>query len=76
MAGISEADLKAIFDEFDSDNSNSIDAKELVNALKRVFGDERTDDEIKELAGAILAESDANNDQKISWEEFKKAALA
>lgn len=51
MAGISEADLKAIFEEFDSDNSGVIDAKELVNALKRVFGDERSDEEIKELAG-------------------------
>lgn len=49
-----ESDLRAIFDEFDSDNSGQIDASELVGALKKVFGDEKTGKEINDLAAVSI----------------------
>jgi Ca2+-binding EF-hand superfamily protein len=49
-----DSDLRAIFDEFDSDNSGQIDASELVGALKKVFGDEKTAKEINDLAAVSI----------------------
>jgi len=76
MAQISEDDLRAIFNSFDADGSGSISASELLNALKKVFGDEKSEEDIKALAGAILNEADTDNDKKITWDEFKAAATS
>ena len=41
MSGISEQELKACFDAFDTDGSGEISRRELVNALTKLFkGDE------------------------------------
>jgi Ca2+-binding EF-hand superfamily protein len=74
MSNISEADLKAVFDEFDADKSGEISARELLNIctkLRENIGG--TEEDAKADAGFILGETDKNHDMKISWDEFKAA---
>lgn len=53
-ATILEAELRAVFNEFDTDKSGQIDAKELVDVLKKVYAGKKSDDDIKSLAGVRL----------------------
>jgi hypothetical protein len=71
-----EAYLKTIFDRVDSDGSGSISAQEALAALKE-------DDDFAEVLGArskgdVLAAIegiDTDEDNKMSWDGFRRAAL-
>ena len=73
-----EAYLKQIFDRVDSDGSGSISVQEAVDALREddefaeVLGVEgRSKDEVLEAMAAI----DSDGDSRVSWREFRAAAL-
>lgn len=51
---LSEVELRAIFDQFDSDKSGSIDSSELVHAIRRIYGNTKSEDDIKTLAAVSL----------------------
>ena len=60
MAAITEADLRAVFDDFDADKSGEISATELLNALTKVYADDKTKtpEDIKVIAGVSLTQYD------------------
>eukprot|EP01083_Nonionella_stella_P177905 626882_1 len=64
-----EAEMKAIFDEFDEDGGGSIDAEELQHALTKM-GHTMTMDEVNEL----IHEIDENGDGEVDFDEFKVMA--
>jgi calmodulin len=61
-----EKELRDAFAVFDTDNSGSIDRKELKRILKKL-DQKLTDAELD----AMMAEVDTNGDGEISFEEFK-----
>ncbi|CAH0373487.1 unnamed protein product [Pelagomonas calceolata] len=73
-----ETYLKAIFDRVDSDQSGAISAQEALAAL-------RDDDDFAEVLGvdgrskddvlAAITDIDADGDARVSWAEFRAAAL-
>jgi len=67
----SDDNLKAIFDEFDADNSGSIDHSELKNAILKIEGPAAEDGAVE----AMMKWADEDNSGCVSFEEFKKVLL-
>jgi len=67
---MSEADWREAFNQFDTDGSGVISARELVNCLEQLLGDR---DKAISAASDILQEADQDSDKKITWDEFKAA---
>jgi len=65
---IPDEKLKDFFDQFDVDGSGVISKAEVKNALERMGLDEDT---VTNIAKNIMVDSDHNNDEKITFEEFK-----
>eukprot|EP01083_Nonionella_stella_P069114 184081_1 len=61
-----EAEMKAIFDEFDEDGGGSIDAEELQHALTKM-GQNMTMEEVNEC----IADIDENGDGEVDFDEWK-----
>ena len=70
MSAPTEAEIKAVFNEFDIDGSGAIDEGEIFAVCKKL-GVEAQAEDIK----AMILESDSNKNGKIEYEEFKKAVL-
>ena len=68
MSGIPEDEIKEVFNTFDTDHSGSIDTSELINILNELNVANAED-----VANQLISEADKNGDNKITYEEFKKA---
>ena len=62
-----KAVIKRLFDDFDKDQSGSIDAKE-IKKFAEELGQKMTDDDLK----IIFSEADKDSDKKVSFDEFWK----
>jgi calmodulin len=70
MSGVTEEDIKAAFDEFDTDGSGAIDSSEIRNVCEKL-GVDVSKSEIDDL----IKSADADGDGKIQYSEFKNAIL-
>ena len=66
LTKLSEADLRALFDKWDTDNSGFLSFEE----IKKVFGKNKVSVADPALQ-ALFIKCDANKDGKMSWDEFK-----
>ena len=66
-----EADIKAVFDQFDADHSGFIDSSEIKKVCE-LLGVSASKDQIQEL----MTSADENGDGKIDYKEFKNAILS
>merc|ERR1712170_169529 len=67
---MSEAAWREAFNQFDTDGSGVISARELVNCLESLLGDH---DKAVSVGADILADADTDKSKSITWEEFKTA---
>jgi len=65
-------DLEATFKDIDSDQSGSIDPKELGKLMSKIMGYDSSEDQIQ-LALAMI---DTNSDGQVEFDEFKKWYIA
>lgn len=68
MAGLSDAELRTVFDMFDADNSGKISCSEMGEAMLQLDGVQMSQEEIEKM----IKISDINGDGLISFKEFKK----
>jgi Ca2+-binding EF-hand superfamily protein len=61
--------LKAVFAEYDVNGDGSIGKEEFLKVMTNLLGTE-DQEMLGELAGAIMEGSDANNDGKVTFDEF------
>lgn len=52
---LTEEQLREIFDLFDADGSGTIDASELVHAIRRVWGQRKSSEDIEALAAVSIS---------------------
>lgn len=71
----SEEDVKKCFAIFDVDGSGTMNARELRPLVKTVIPD-GTDEEIDFYVKQFIGEADADRDNIITYEEFKKVMMA
>lgn len=66
-------EMKATFNRYDLDQSGFIDRQELRKAVAECLaGDNPSDNDIDAITSSIMQSVDANNDGKISFDEFRK----
>ena len=68
MAKPSNDEMRAVFNEFDSDKSGFIDVNEMKNALEQMFGETEHVETV--LADMMVKLGDKNGDNKLDFEEF------
>ena len=61
--------LQMLFEAWDVDNSGEVDVGEMVTAV-RAFGEGQSDDSAREEALEIVQQMDADQDGRVTWEEF------
>jgi Ca2+-binding EF-hand superfamily protein len=66
---------QSIFDEFDVDKSGLIEASEVESVFRKMFGDNITEYQVKDLREQIFSQTDANADGKVTFDEIFKAVL-
>ena len=69
MSNINNKEMKAVFDEFDLDNSGKIDVIEMKNALEKLFGRSEMIDNI--LAEMMIKLGDKDGDNLLDFDEFQ-----
>lgn len=68
-----EVEMKKTFDRYDLDQSGFIDCKELRKVVaESLAGENPSDEDIDAVTSSIMSSVDANNDGKISFDEFKQ----
>eukprot|EP01127_Copromyxa_protea_P004701 TRINITY_DN14528_c0_g1_i1.p1 TRINITY_DN14528_c0_g1~~TRINITY_DN14528_c0_g1_i1.p1 ORF type:complete len:122 (+),score=42.88 TRINITY_DN14528_c0_g1_i1:27-368(+) len=70
-----QANLKAVFAEFDTDNNGTLEREELINLLVKIyatpeFGGVDISADAENLVEALTKAYDTNNDGVLDWNEF------
>jgi Ca2+-binding EF-hand superfamily protein len=69
-----QASWKKVFDHYDTDKSGQINRKELVVCMKELL-DTEDEAEATTYAKDVMGQCDKDNDNKISWIEFRAALM-
>eukprot|EP01087_Luapelamoeba_hula_P011606 TRINITY_DN3168_c0_g1_i2.p1 TRINITY_DN3168_c0_g1~~TRINITY_DN3168_c0_g1_i2.p1 ORF type:complete len:175 (+),score=47.29 TRINITY_DN3168_c0_g1_i2:84-608(+) len=67
-----DAKLRFLFQVYDMDNDGFISNGELFQVLKMMVGNNLTDIQLQNIVDKTIIEADADNDGKLSYEEFVK----
>ena len=74
LRGNKNRKLRFIFQIYDMDNDGFISNGELFMVLKKMCGDNLTEEQLQEIVDRTILEGDLDKDGKLSFQEFSSLA--